>query len=109
MTKSEHDGMEIAFRCIVDSSEIDINIPGKMKFTYTDYEKLQQLIVEAIQRARTDEREGLSLLMRDREGAKYCAGLLRGAEINDTFDWRCDCYMVIGEAIRKEASREDPS
>ena len=45
------DSKEIAFRCIVDSSELDMSDPNKIKFTYTDYEKLQELIVKALKEA----------------------------------------------------------
>lgn len=47
---------EIAYRCIVDSSEVNVK-PGKVKFTYTDYEKLQDLIVAALENAQKDNTE----------------------------------------------------
>ena len=46
---------QIAYRCIIDSSEVNAE-PGKIKFLYTDYAELQKNIVYALIQASTKER-----------------------------------------------------
>lgn len=46
MNKSKNE--EIAYRCIVDTSEVDLSDPKRIKFTYTDYEDLQNEIIKAL-------------------------------------------------------------